>query len=209
MLAPVSAPAATSTSTTAVERECVRAAAVLGLGVAGAAVLLWAASFPGWPLAAGVMISVLVVAVLLVVAGGHPPPGPARWLRPVAVVVALVIGIGGGLIIGHTGHFALSMRFSRSAPAFDATAAAAGPVPTQVADHWLPYPGECPAQIGSYKIGECRAFSAGFVYVQERRAFRDEAGFAYVPNAMASAGDTGSLAGKRLTHLSGPWYAWS
>lgn len=200
MLAPVSTSAATPTTT--VERECLRAAAVLGIGAAGAGVLLWAASFPGWPLAAGVMISVLVIAGLLAVSGGHPPRGGARWLRPAAVIAALLITLGGGVIIGRVGHVALSIRFANSVADFDATAAAAGPVPTEVADHWLPYPGECPRQIGSYEISACHGFTGGFMYYQDRDAWGDDAGFAYAPG-----GPPTDQSG--FTHLRGPWYAWS
>jgi hypothetical protein len=182
---------------------------VLGIGAGGLAVLLWAASFPGWPLAAGIMVSVLLIAGLLAVTGGDQPPGPVRLLRPVAIVVAVLIAAGGALAIGQVGHRALTMRFDRSLADFDAVAIAAGPVPTEKIDHWLPYPGQCPSRIGSYEIAECRAVSGGFVFVQDRRAVRDDAGFVYVPNGMPSAADTGSLAGKRLTHLSGNWYAWS
>ena len=148
------------------------------------------------------IISVLVIAALLVVSGGHPPSGAAKWLRPGAVVAALVIAVGGGLIIGHASHLALTLRFARSAPAFDAQAVAAGSVPTTVAKDWLPYPGECPRRIGSYEIAECHAFTGGFLYVQKRNSVGDEAGFAYAPNGLPAEGS-------RFTHLVGPWYAWS
>lgn len=191
------------------ERECLRAAGLVLLGVAAAAVLLWAGSFPGWPLAAGVVLSTLVIASLLLVAGAEPPPA-ARWLRPAGVVVALAIAVGGGIAVERSAAAPLMVRFEQSRSAFDAAVAAAGPAPEQVTDHWLPFPGECPRQLGSYRISQCHAFAGGYMFLQERSAWGDEAGFAYAPNGLPTTEvDRGGLSSGGFTPLGGPWYAWS
>jgi len=64
-----------------VERECFRAAGVVALGGAAATVLLWAGTFPGWPLAAGVMVSGLVFGGLLVMFGDEPVPAARPVVR--------------------------------------------------------------------------------------------------------------------------------
>src|SRR5688572_14511871 len=79
-------PTSAVTAATSAERECLRAAGLVALGVAAAAVLLWASTFPGWPLAAGVILSVFVLAGLLMTWGAEPRPA-ARWLRPAGLVL--------------------------------------------------------------------------------------------------------------------------
>jgi hypothetical protein len=189
------------------ERECVRAAGLLALGAAGAVVLLWAGSFPGWPLAAGVVFSVLVIAGVLLVSG-VVPPAPARWLRPLGVVAAVVVVVVGGVLVERSAGGALEARFTASRPAFEALVADSGPVPRTVADHWLPFPGTCPTQLGSYRIAECHAFTGGFMFLQERDALSDDAGFAYAPHGLPAKGEQ-ALSANGFTHLDGPWYAWS
>jgi hypothetical protein len=190
------------------ERECLRAAGLIGLGVVGVAVLLWAATFPGWPLAAGVVLSVLVLAALLLVAGREPPPA-ARWLRPLGVVAALAILIGGGIVVERASHAAMLARFESGRSTFEGTVAAAGPVPIETSDSWLPFPGACPDRLGSYRIAECHAFTGGFMFLQQRNAWGDDAGFAYAPDGLSSSEDPQVLPSSGFTHLVGPWYAWS
>lgn len=191
------------------ERECVRAAGLLALGAAGAAVFLWAGSFPGWPLTAGVIFSVLVIAGVLLTSG-VVPPAPARWLRPIGVVAAFVVAVGGGVLVERSAGGALHARFTASRPAFDSVVAASGPVPVEVADHWLPYPGACPTQLGSYRISECHAFTGGFMFLQDRDAWGDDAGFAYAPHGLPTTEDGAqALPASGFRHLVGPWYAWS
>lgn len=191
------------------EQECVRAAGLLALGAAGAGVLLWAGSFPGWPLTAGVIISVLVVAAVLLVSG-VVPPAPARWLRPLGVVAAVVVVVVGGVLVQRSAGGALQARFMASRPAFDSLVAASGPVPLEAADHWLPFPGACPKQLGSYRIAECHAFTGGFMFLQARNAWGDDAGFAFAPRGLPTTNDGGqALPASGFRHLDGPWYAWS
>lgn len=202
----------TTSSATVISRtegECLRTAGLVVLGVAAAAVLLWAGSFPGWPLAAGVVLSALVVASLLLIAGAEPPPA-ARWLRPVGVVAALAMAVGGGIVVERSAEAPLLARFEQSRAAFDSAVAAVAPVPEEVTDHWLPFPGQCPAQLGSYRIGECHAFAGGYMFLQDRNAWGDDAGFAYAPNGLlAIEGNQDAVPSNGFTHLDGPWYAWS
>lgn len=195
--------------TSRIESECVRTAGLIAIGVVAVGVLVWAGSFPGWPLAAGVMLSVLVIAAVLLLSGSEPPAS-AVWLRPVGVVLALALAVGGGLAVQTSAQAALLTRFEQSRPAFEAMAQGIGPVPEEEVAHWLPYPGECPEQLGSYRIAECRGFSGGFMFLQQRRAWGDDAGFAYAPNGLpAPEGSQNSLPSSGFTHLDGPWYAWS
>jgi hypothetical protein len=190
------------------EQECVRAAGLLALGATGAGVLLWARSFPGWPLTAGVIFSVLVIAGVLLVSGVMPP-APARWLRPLGVVAALAVVVVGGVLVERSAGAALQARFAASRPAFDSLVDASGPVPVEETDHWLPFPGACPTQLGSYRIEECHAFTGGFMFLQGRDAWGDDAGFAYVPQGLPNTPDGQALPSTGFTHLVGPWYAWS
>lgn len=204
---PVARTPATVVSRT--ERECLRAAGLVGLGALATAVLFWASSFPGWPLAAGVVLSTLLLASLLLIAGSEPPPA-ARWLRPLGVVAALVIAIGGGFLAERSSQTALLARFEHSRPAFDAAVSGTGPVPVEVADRWLPFPGECPTRLGSYRIDGCHGFAGGFMFLQARDAWGSEAGFAYAPDGpVANADSSGGLPSSGFTHLVGPWYAWT
>jgi hypothetical protein len=194
---------------TSAERECLRAAGALALAGAAVVVLLWAASFPGWPIAAGVILSLLVVAGAMVIMGAEPSPA-ARWLRPAGLVGAILLAVVGGVLVERTADAALLARFERSRPALEAVTAKAGPVPVSASDGWAPFPGDCPDQIGSYRIAECHAFTGGFMYLQERGALGDDAGFAYLPDGMPSiaAGESG-LPASGFTPIDGPWYAWS
>jgi hypothetical protein len=202
----VSVTRSTATAAASVERECLRAAGLIVVGVGVVVVLLWAASFPGWPLAAGVIVSVLVLGGLIMIWGAEPAPA-ARWLRPAGLVAALVLAVGGAIVIETSGDVALQARFDRNRVSFDQTVATAGPISHSVADHWLPYPGECPARIGSYGIAACHAFTGGFMYLQERGALGDDAGFAYAPDGLRA--DGGGLPSLGFTPIDGPWYAWS
>jgi hypothetical protein len=206
------APAVATTPATVVsrtERECLRAAGLVGLGVLAAAVLLWADSFPGWPLAAGVVLSTLLLASLLLIAGREPPPA-ARWLRPAGVVAALVVAVGGGILVERSTQAALLARFEHSRPAFDAAVADIGPVPVEVVDSWLPFPGDCPNQLGSYRISACHGFAGGYMFLQARNAWGDDAGFAYAPDGPLTTENAAvGLPSSGFTHLVGPWYAWT
>jgi len=202
-------PTSAATAATSAERECLRAAGLIALGGAAAAVLLWASTFPGWPIAAGVILSVFVLAGLLVAWGAEPQPA-ARWLRPAGLVLALILAVGAGVVVHASTQAALAVRFERSRPAFEAVIGAAGPVPTAVTDHWLPFPGDCPDQIGSYRIAECHAFTGGFMFLQRRSALGDEAGFAYAPHGLPATGDEGfGLPATGFIPIAPRWYAWS
>jgi hypothetical protein len=206
------APLVTTTSATgatSAERECLRAAGTLALGGAAVVVLLWAASFPGWPVAAGVVLSLLVVAGVMVIMGAEPSPA-ARWLRPAGLLGALLLAVVGGILVERTADAALHARFERSRSAFEAVAAQAGPVSQTVTDRWGPFPGDCPDQLGSYRITECHAFAGGFMFLQKRGALGNDAGFAYLPDGLENAAnDQNGLPASGFTHLDGPWYAWS
>ena len=58
-----------------------------------------------------------------------------------------------------------------------------------------------------YGIAECHAFTGGFMYLQERGALGDDAGFAYAPDGLRPGGD--GLPSNGFTPIDGPWYAWS
>lgn len=194
---------------TSTDQECLRAAGLVAVGVAVAGVLLWAATFPGWPLAAGIIVSVLVLGGLLMIMGAEPPPS-ARWLRPAGLVTALVLAVGGGIAIEIAGDAALGVRFEHSRRSFEQTVQEAGPIPTTPADHWLPYPGGCPEQIGTYGIGACHAFAGGLMFLQQRGALGDDAGFAYVPDGLPVGGDEATaFPPNGFTPLGDGWYAWT
>lgn len=194
---------------TRVERECLRAAAVVGVGAGVVGVLLWAASFPGWPLAAGVVLSVLVVAATMIIMAPEPPP-VARRLRPLGVVIAVALALVGGVAVQQASAAVVGARFERSRPAFENAVAGAEPVPRTVSETWLPFAGECPERLGSYRVSACHAFTGGFMFLQQRSAWGDEAGFAYVPDGLWTSPDgTKGLPISGFTHLDGPWYAWS
>lgn len=194
------------------ERECLRAAGLIGLGAAVVAVIAWAGSFPGWPVVAGVALSILVLAGLMLIVGAPPPPS-ASWLRPVGLVAALVVAIGGGVLVERSSQAVLLARFERSRPAFEAIVATADRVPAEVTDRWVPFTGACPDRVGSYRISQCHEFDGGFVYLQQRTALGGDAGFAYLPYGPRAADDgaTGlpGMPDSSFTHLLGPWYAWT
>jgi len=192
-----------------VERECFRAAGVVALGGAAATVLLWAGTFPGWPLAAGVMVSVLVFGGLLFMLGDEPVPA-ARRLRPIGLVVALVVAIGGAILVEQSGHAALQARFGSSLADFEAVVAEAGAPTHQVAGREA-FPGSCPSRIGSYPIEKCELIRGGYLYLQQRAALGDEAGFAYLPAGPPSEDLTasGGLRPDQFSPLGGHWYGWS
>lgn len=197
------------TTATSTERECLRAAGLVAVGTAVVGVLVWAASFPGWPLAAGVAVSVLVLGGLLMIMGAEPAPA-ARWLRPAGLVAALVLAVGGGIVVEVVGHAVLQTRFERSRVAFEQAVQDAGPIPDTPADQWLPYPGSCPTQLGTYRIGGCHAFTGGLMFLQQRRALGDDAGFAYAPDGLPVAGEgSSSLPTEGFTPVGGGWYAWT
>ena len=192
-----------------VERECYRAAGVVALGGVAAAVLLWAGTFPGWPLAAGVMVSVLVFGGLLFMLGDEPVPA-ARRLRPIGLVVALVVAIGGAILVEQSGHAALQARFGSSLADFEAVVAEAG-APTQRVDGREAFPGACPGRIGTYPIERCELIDRGYLFLQQRAALGDEAGFAYLPAGPPSHDRTasGGLRPDQFSPLGGSWYGWS
>lgn len=197
-----------------VERECLQAAGLVASGAAAVVVLLWASSFPGWPIAAGIIVSVLVLAAVMLVSGPQPPPA-ARWLRPAGLVAALLLAVCGGVAVELSGDAATLARFERSQADFDRVATAAGAPDADADGPWGPFPGVCPDQLGSYPIRECRSFDGGYLFVQERAALGSDAGFAYAPSGLPR--DNGLPGGNRadgsgaagFSHLVGPWYAWS
>lgn len=193
-----------STAATSLEHECWRAAGLVALGGTAAAVLLWASTFPGWPIAAGVILSVLILAGLLMIMGAEPLPA-AGWLRPAALVAALAVAIGGGLVVERSTGAALLIRFEASRSAFEAAVGAAGPPTADVGDRSDAFPGTCPVRLGSYPLAECRSFDGGYLFLQRRDALGDKAGFAYLPGGL-SVGRPGA---DQFTHLTGPWYGWS
>ncbi|MET1008205.1 MAG: hypothetical protein ABWX96_21825 [Propionibacteriaceae bacterium] len=192
-----------------VERECFRAAGVVALGGAAATVLLWAGTFPGWPLAAGVMVSVLVFGGLLFMFGAEPVPA-ARRLRPIGLVVALVVAVAGAILVEQSGHAALQARFGSSLSDFEAVVTEAG-APTHRVEGREAFPGSCPSRIGTYPIGECQLIDRGYLFLQQRAALGDEAGFAYLPDGPPGADPTasGEWRPDQFTPLGGPWYGWS
>lgn len=196
------------TTATSADRECLRAAGIVLLGGTAVAVQFWAASFPGWPLAAGVVISLLVLGGVLMMTGAPPQPA-ARWLRPTGLVVALAMAIGGGVLIARSAEAPMLARFAVSRPAFDAVVGTIGPPPTEVGDGWGPFPGACPDQIGSYGISECRTFDGGYLFIQQRGALGNDAGFAYAPLGLPSDDNEDGIDASGFTHLEGPWYGWS
>ncbi|GAA3695178.1 hypothetical protein GCM10022204_08690 [Microlunatus aurantiacus] len=193
---------------TSTERECLRAAGLVAVGAAVVAVLLWAASFPGWPLAAGVIVSVLVLGGLLMIMGAEPAPA-ARWLRPAGLVAALVLAVGGGIAIEVGGDVALRARFEHSRPSFEQVVQEAGPLPGSGADHWQAYPGTCPPQIGTYAISACHGFAGGLMFLQERGALGDDAGFAYAPHGLPAGDEATRFPPNGFTPIADGWYAWT
>jgi len=191
-----------------VERECFRAAGVVALGGAAAALLLWAKTFPGWPLAAGVMLSVLVFAGLLMMFGTEPVPA-ARRLRPIGLVVALVVSVGGAILVENSGEVALQARFGASRSDFEAVVAEQGP-PTHRGGR-EDFPGSCPTRIGSFALEKCEVIDGGYLFIQQRAALGDDAGFAYLPAGPPGqdSAASGGLQPDQLVHLSGSWYGWS
>lgn len=206
MLAAVTHPR--TSGATRVERECLRAAGLIGVGMLAAVALVWAATFPGWPLTAGVILSVLALGGWLLVVGAEPPP-PARWLRPVALVAALVVAIGVGVLVERSGEAALQARFVRSRPAFDAAVVAAGTPTATAGQPWGAYPGDCPDRLGSYPISGCRSFAGGYLFLQRRAAIGHDAGFAYAPEGPPAGEAETGLSADGFTPVVGPWYAWS
>jgi hypothetical protein len=192
-----------------VERECFRAAGVVALGGAAATVLLWAGTFPGWPLAAGVMVSGLVFGGLLVMFGDEPVPA-ARRLRPIGLVVALVVAVGGAIAVEQSGHAAVQARFGSSVSDFEAVVAEAGS-PTHHVEGREAFPGSCPSKIGTYPIEKCQLIDRGYLFLQQRAALGDDAGFAYLPAGLPGNDPTasGELRPDQFSHLGGPWYSWS
>lgn len=191
-----------------VERECFRAAGVVALGGVAAALLLWAKTFPGWPLAAGVMLSVLVFAGLLIMLGAEPVPA-ARRLRPIGLVVALVVAVGGAIMVENSGDTALQARFGAGRSDFEAVVAEMGP-PIHRGGRGT-FTGACPTSIGSYALEKCQVIDRGYLFIQQRAALGDDAGFAYLPAGPPTEDPTGSgdVRPDQFSHLSGPWYGWS
>jgi len=192
-----------------VESECFRAAGVVALGGAAATVLLWASTFPGWPLAAGVILSVLVFAGLLFMLGAEPVPA-ARRLRPIGLVVALLVAVGGAILVEQSDDAALQARFEGSRDAFEAVVAEVGP-PTYRGDGRSAFPGTCPSGVGSYALKDCHSIDGGYLFLQQRAALGNEAGFAYLPDGLPSEDPTasGGLRSDQFDLLDGPWYGWS
>lgn len=191
------------------ERESFRAAGVVALGGAAAGVLLWAGTFPGWPLTAGIMLSVLVFAGLLFMLGEEPVPA-ARWLRPVALVGALLVAVAGAILVEQSGDAALRARFDASRSDFESVVAEAGP-PSHGGDRGGGFPVPCPGSIGSYALGRCDVIDHGYLFVQQRAALGDDAGFAYLPDGLPSEDPTasGGLRPDQFSPLGGFWYGWS
>ncbi|HEU4545622.1 MAG TPA: hypothetical protein VFR88_04955 [Microlunatus sp.] len=192
-----------------VESECFRAAGVIALGAAAATVLLWASTFPGWPLAAGVILSVLVFAGLLFMLGAEPVPAAGR-LRPVGLVVALLVAVGGAILIEQSGDAALQARFANNRAAFETVVAEAGP-PTHRSALRGDFTGDCPSRIGSFALAECHVIDRGYLFLQQRAALGGDAGFAYLPHGLpAEDPAVGSgLKPDQFSPLHGAWYAWS
>jgi hypothetical protein len=208
----LNAPAVTTQSgrgAASVESECIRAAGVVALGAAAATVLLWASTFPGWPLAAGVILSVLVFAGLLFMLGAEPVPA-ARRLRPVGLVVALLVAVGGAILVEQSDDAALQARFGASRGAFETVVAEAGP-PTHRSALRGDFTGACPTSIGSFALAECQVVDRGYLFLQQRASLGGEAGFAYLPHGLPRE-DTPVGSGLRpdqFSPLGGAWYAWS
>ncbi len=125
-------------------------------------------------------------------------------------MVALVLAVGGAVVIETSDGAVLQARFERNRASFEQTVQGAGPIPGESAEQWLPYPGACPEHIGSYAIGACHAFAGGLMFLQQRGALGDEAGFAYVLDGLPVGGDqTTAFPPDGFTPLGGGWYAWT
>lgn len=192
-----------------VESECFRAAGVVALGGAAATVLLWASTFPGWPLAAGVILSVLVFAGLLFMLGAEPVPA-ARRLRPIGLVVALLVAVGGAILVEQSDDAALQARFAASRDAFESVVAEAG-APTHRSALRGDFTGDCPNSIGSFALAECQLIDRGYLFLQQRAALGGDAGFAYLPEGLPSEDPTvgSGLKPEQFSELGGAWYAWT
>ena len=129
------------------------------------------------------VLSILVFAGLLFVLGEEPVPA-ARRLRPVGLVVALLLAIGGAISVENSSHAALRIRFEASRSDFETVVAEAG-APTS-RDGRGDFPGPCPGRIGSYALGRCEAIDRGYLLLQQRAALGDDAGFAYLPDGLPS-----------------------
>ena len=118
--------------------------------------------------------------------GAEPVPA-ARRLRPVGLVVALVVAVGGAMLVEQSEQAALQTRFDGSRGAFEAVVAEVGPPPT-AATAWRPSPGPVPAASARTALRECHAIDGGYLFLQQRAALGDDAGFAYLPDGPPSEG---------------------
>ena len=141
---------------------------------------------------------------------GDEPVPAARRLRPVGLVVALVVAIGGAILVEHSGHAALQTRFEASRSDFEAVVAEAG-APTYRATAGRTSPGPAPAASARTRSRSARLIDRGYLFLQQRAALGDDAGFAYLPDGLPSEDPTasGGLRPDQFSHLSGPWYGWS
>ncbi|MGC5021853.1 hypothetical protein [Micromonospora sp. DT47] len=174
-----------------------------GVGVAGAGILLWAFSFPGYAVfvAAG-GLAVLGVAALLWVVGAQLSYGSGRtwpWWLPIAPVMAVVV-----LALLVTG-VPLRARWALSRAAFE-TVVAEMPASTAATRFDRV---DAPATIGGYRIISAYLVPGGVVFYEAHGAFFDDAGFAYLPGGPSPTLGNGSFESPTFRPLGGGWYRWT
>lgn len=180
-----------------------------------AATVLWGLSLPGFPMAAGGLLLInAVVLVLLWVRWGKQVVKPlhSRWWRTGWVLPVSGILLCGGLVAATSADDApLHARWAASSAAFEAEVAVLGPPRPLAGAPDGPYfdglAGSCPARIGWLTIGECLAVHEGYLFLQSENAVTDSSGIAYLPHG--NDPERTGLHPDGLTALGGPWWAWT
>lgn len=163
--------------------------------------VVWAFSYPGVP------FSVLLVAFLLGLFVLGLGLRVARRPGPLGIAVSslVLVLVAASMLISSGAP--KQVRFAASQEAFAAVVAGV-PVPTgNASDMWTTFSADCPAMIGSYTIADCRGFGPGYLFLQYDDAVTDDSGIAYLPAGLPVDADGQVDSG--LTHLDGPWYAWT
>lgn len=131
------------------------------------------------------------------------------------IIAPLLLGV---LMLLSGTTLPLKARFMFSAPAFNQIVKEVGepsvkplpdPVPESVLNAaWTKMPGECPERVGSFKLGQCQVFPAGYLFIDtEGTLFGGQTGIAYLPHEIPPVPDPYRYDWPEFRHLQGHWYA--
>lgn len=172
--------------------------------VAGAALLLWAYSYPGVSfLSLVVAVGVLGLAVLAwlvwVAMFGIRRRRWSWWFVPAPLIGVLVVA----LVVTDV---PLRSRWAMSRGAFEAIVATMPPA-GMVEQDWARVP--VPTRIGAYHITAAVMVPEGVLFWEATGSALDDAGFAYLPDGPKPTLRSGSFEAPSFTHLGGAWYSWT